>query len=66
MVDSYIERDAIDSGSASGIYLMEEGKHQEIRSERHIMDSDFEPCRMDSDSKTYGLASASVEMPHEC
>nr|XP_042098263.1 uncharacterized protein LOC121818338 [Ovis aries] len=61
VVDSYIERDAIDSGSASGIYLMEEGKHQEIRSERHIMDSDFEPCRMDSDSKTYELASASVK-----
>ncbi|XP_055293594.1 uncharacterized protein LOC129563949 [Moschus berezovskii] len=61
VVDSYMERDAIDSDSASGIYLMGEGKHQEIRSERHIMDSDFEPCRMDSDSRKYELASASVK-----
>ncbi|XP_024844318.1 uncharacterized protein [Bos taurus] len=62
VVDSYIERDAVDSGSASGIYLMEEGKHQEkIRSERHIMDSNFEPCRMDSDSTRYELTSASVK-----
>ncbi|XP_043315755.1 uncharacterized protein LOC122435691 isoform X2 [Cervus canadensis] len=61
VMDSYMERDAIDSDSASEIYLMGEGKHQKIRSERHIMDSDFEPCRMDSDSKRYELASASVK-----
>ncbi|EPY78070.1 hypothetical protein CB1_001127001 [Camelus ferus] len=62
VVDSHMERDGIDSASASGILLMEEEKHQEkTRSERYMMGSDSEPCTTDSDSKRYSLASASVK-----
>ncbi|XP_004407994.1 PREDICTED: uncharacterized protein LOC101378288 [Odobenus rosmarus divergens] len=62
VMDSDMDRDGMDSASASEVHLMGEGKHQEkIRSKRYITDSDSEPCEMDSDSERYGLASAAVE-----
>uniref|UniRef100_A0A8C3WI60 Uncharacterized protein n=1 Tax=Catagonus wagneri TaxID=51154 RepID=A0A8C3WI60_9CETA len=62
VMDSNIERDGIDSVSASGVHLMGEDKHQEkTRTETYMTDSDSEPCRMDSDSKRHGLASASMK-----
>uniref|UniRef100_G1MM48 Uncharacterized protein n=1 Tax=Ailuropoda melanoleuca TaxID=9646 RepID=G1MM48_AILME len=62
VMDSDMDRDGMDSASASEVHLMGEEKHQEkIRFKRYIMDSDSEPCEMDSDSERYGLASAAVE-----
>uniref|UniRef100_A0ABI7VSW7 Uncharacterized protein n=1 Tax=Felis catus TaxID=9685 RepID=A0ABI7VSW7_FELCA len=62
VIDSDMDRDEMDSASASSVCLMGEEKHQEkIRSKRYIMESDSEPCEMDSDSERYGLASTAVK-----
>ncbi|XP_072671591.1 uncharacterized protein [Canis lupus baileyi] len=62
VMDPDLDRDGMDSASASGVHLMAEEKHQkEIRSKRYVMDSDSEPCEMDSDSEKYGLASTAVK-----
>uniref|UniRef100_A0A8D1ZTT9 Uncharacterized protein n=2 Tax=Sus scrofa TaxID=9823 RepID=A0A8D1ZTT9_PIG len=62
VMDSHMERDGMDSAAASGMHLMGEEKHQEKnRCETYMTDSDSEPCMMDSDSKRYGLVSASMK-----
>lgn len=62
VMDSDIDRDEMDSASASSVHLMGEEKHREkIRSKRYIMDSDSEPCEMDSDSERYGLTSTAMK-----
>lgn len=62
LVDSDVEGDKMGSASASGMHLMGEEKYQkEARSKRYTMNSDSEPCDVDSDSERHELALAAAK-----
>uniref|UniRef100_G1Q791 Uncharacterized protein n=1 Tax=Myotis lucifugus TaxID=59463 RepID=G1Q791_MYOLU len=61
-MDSGMEKDKIGSASASGVHLMGKEKCQEKpRSKRYRMDSDTEPCGVESDLERHALATTAAE-----